>query len=67
MAELRTTRDVPPCKGCPDRYTACYDHCQKPEFLQWKKNREIIRQNRQKDRSVDSYQADQIRKNRRVR
>lgn len=22
-----------PCKGCPDRYPACSDHCQKPEFL----------------------------------
>lgn len=24
-----------PCNGCPDRYIACSDHCQKPEYLGW--------------------------------
>lgn len=67
MAGLKTCRDIPPCSGCRDRYTACSDHCKKPEYLNWRKELETIRHNRQKDRSVNSYQADQIRKNRRVR
>lgn len=67
MAELRTSRNVPPCKGCPDRYTACSDHCLKPEFLAWREQMDVIRRNRSKDMTINAYQADQIRKNRRVR
>ena len=67
MAGLKTTRDVPPCKGCPERYTACSDHCQLPEFLAWKENMETIRRNRSKGITLDGYQVDQIRKNRRIR
>ena len=26
-----------PCKGCTDRYPACSDHCQKPEYLEYRK------------------------------
>ncbi|MBO5953463.1 MAG: hypothetical protein J6Q53_05025 [Oscillospiraceae bacterium] len=37
-----------PCKGCPDRYLACSDHCKKPERLAWLEEQEIIRQNRKK-------------------
>ena len=40
-----------PCKGCPDRYPACSDHCQKPEHLKWKAERETIRENRRKHKS----------------
>lgn len=35
-----------PCKGCEDRYPACSGHCQKPEFIKWQKEQEIIRENR---------------------
>ena len=36
-----------PCKGCPDRYPACSDHCQKPDFLKWKEEQALIRKNKQ--------------------
>lgn len=36
-----------PCKGCADRYPACSDHCQKPDFLKWKEEKELIRKNRE--------------------
>lgn len=35
-----------PCHGCPYRYTACSDHCTRPEFLAWKAEQEKIRKNR---------------------
>lgn len=28
---------MPPCKDCPDRYTACHDHCEK--YQKWKEDR----------------------------
>lgn len=37
-----------PCMGCPGRYPACSDHCQKQELLEWKVEQEIIRQNRKR-------------------
>ena len=37
-----------PCKDCHDRYPACSGHCEKPEYLEWKAEQEIIRQNRKK-------------------
>lgn len=37
-----------PCKGCPDRYTACSDHCKKPEYLAWKEEQARIREARRK-------------------
>ena len=36
-----------PCKGCSDRYPACSDHCQKPDFLKWKEEKALIRKNRE--------------------
>ena len=35
-----------PCKGCPDRYPACSDHCTKDAFLKWKAEQDLIRKNR---------------------
>jgi endogenous inhibitor of DNA gyrase (YacG/DUF329 family) len=35
------SRDTP-CHHCKDRYTACSDYCQKPEFLEWKQERQTI-------------------------
>lgn len=40
-----------PCRGCPDRYPACQDHCQKPERLAWKAEQEKIRENRKNYRA----------------
>lgn len=37
-----------PCKGCPDRYPACSDHCRKPEYLEWREELEQTRRNREK-------------------
>lgn len=67
MAWMRTSRDVPPCKGCPDREYACSDHCQKPEYIKWRDLMDTIRHNRSKDMILNGYQADQIRRNRRVK
>lgn len=33
-----TTRKMPPCKDCTDRYTACHDHCNR--FKEYKAIRE---------------------------
>jgi hypothetical protein len=33
-----TTRLITPCKDCPDRHTACHDHCEK--FAEYKAIRE---------------------------
>lgn len=56
-----------PCQGCLDRYTACSDHCRKPELLAWQARQEAIRQARRKDNEAWAYSAEQIRKNRRRR
>lgn len=56
-----------PCKGCPDRYSACSDHCKKLAFLKWKAEQEKIRKARQKQRDLDTYVSGEIRKNRRVK
>lgn len=54
-----------PCYQCPDRYTACSDHCRKPDFLAWKEEQARIRENRRKYDETTSYTVDQIRKSRR--
>lgn len=56
-----------PCYGCPDRYPGCSDHCRKPDFLAWKEKRKKIAEAKEANRSIESYTADAIRKNRRVR
>ena len=56
-----------PCKGCPDRYTACSDHCQKPDFLAWKEKNRRIRQARMEKSGLDWYITQQVLKNRRVK
>lgn len=33
-----------PCKGCKDRYTACSDHCRKPEYLAWQEERKRVKE-----------------------
>ena len=61
------SRNKPPCQGCRDRYLACSDHCKKPQFLAWKEEKWRIDQAKMADRSINSYTADQIRKNRRMK
>lgn len=41
-----TSRDPSPCKGCPDRYPGCSDHCKKPEYLEWRAKKELVDKNR---------------------
>ena len=53
-----------PCKGCPDRYTACSDHCQKPDFLKWKAEQAKIREARKQYDNTTSYTVDQIARSR---
>jgi len=43
MTETFHSQRYNPCKGCPDRYTACSDHCRKESFLAWKEEQEKIR------------------------
>ena len=64
---IMTTRNgrLCPCKGCPDRYPGCSDHCRKDAYLRWKQEQDLIRANRAKGRDNDSYTVDAIRKNRR--
>ena len=56
-----------PCLGCPDRYTACSDRCTKPEFLAWKERHRRTKQARMEHTRCDTYVADQISRNRRVK
>lgn len=46
MSDIIRSDRYNPCHGCPDRYPACSDHCQKPEFLEWKAEQQRIREAR---------------------
>lgn len=59
---MRTVRDEPPCKDCRDRYPACSDHCQKPEFLEWRMKLETVRKNRKEYDTTTGYVSDMVRK-----
>lgn len=54
------SRGAAPCKGCPDKKMACSDHCQKREFLEWKREMEIIRKNRAEYRGMGYYISESI-------
>lgn len=56
-----------PCRGCPDRYSACSDHCTKPDFLKWKAEQETIRQNKRDYNRMNNYVFRQSERNRRER
>jgi hypothetical protein len=43
------SRDTP-CHHCTDRYTACSDYCQKPEFIAWKEEQARIKKAREQYR-----------------
>lgn len=55
MGEPLAGRRGNPCKGCPDRYIACSDHCKKPEFLKWRAEQETIRRNKAMYNQVTAY------------
>jgi hypothetical protein len=59
--------DRKPCLGCEDKVPGCSDHCDKPAYLKFRDRLETIRRNRARHSTVDGYQSDQIRKNRRSR
>jgi endogenous inhibitor of DNA gyrase (YacG/DUF329 family) len=56
-----------PCRGCPDRYIACSDHCKKREFLEWQAEQKKIREARRAHYELADYTRKQIQKNRRTR
>ena len=64
MDTIRSQRNIP-CKGCPDRYPACSDHCKKPEYIAWKAEQNRIREAKQREAHIWGYTANEIRKNRR--
>ena len=47
MTETIRSRRPGPCKGCPDRCTACSDHCKKPEYMAWREEQDRIRKAKQ--------------------
>lgn len=46
MTETIRSNRHNPCKGCPDRYRACSDHCKKPEYLAFREEQDRIRKAR---------------------
>ena len=38
------TREVPPCKGCTERFTACHDKCEK--YKAWKSRLDEVNKRR---------------------
>ena len=56
-----------PCYHCPDRYTACSDHCRKDAFLKWKQAQKARKEAERREKDVWAYTAAQIQKNRRGR
>lgn len=58
------SRDTP-CHHCKDRYTACSDYCQKPEFVKWEAEKEMIAKNKRARVGLDQYTAEMVRRNRR--
>lgn len=40
------TREIPPCKDCKERHTACWDNCDK--YKAWKNRLEKVNEERKK-------------------
>ena len=56
-----------PCLGCEDKVPGCQDHCDKPAYVRFRAMLDTIRRNRMRNSTVDGYQSDMIRRNRRTR
>ena len=52
---------MPPCKDCPDRYTACHDHCAK--YKEWKADLIEAKKRNQEQRYI-LYSPETIARNR---
>lgn len=59
--------DNKPCMGCEDKVPGCQDHCDKPAYLKFRARLDTINRNRARGRSLNGYQSDMIRRNRRGR
>ena len=47
---METTREMPPCKGCTERFTACHDKCER--YKEWKQRLdELNKARREYDRT----------------
>ena len=67
MTEQKRDIRNKPCYGCPDRYPACSDHCQKPEFLALKEKRETYRKAKRRNSELLGYTIGEIRKNQKAK
>ena len=67
MSDTARNQQDKPCKGCPDRYPGCSDHCRKPEYLADKAKKAKIREAKRRESEIWGYTANEIRKNRRGR
>lgn len=56
---------MPPCLDCPEKKPACSDHCQKPEYLDWKALEKARKDDH--DRRQESARADRQARNQRFR
>ena len=43
MTDTIRSKRPQPCNGCQDRYTACSDHCKKPDYLAWREEQARIK------------------------
>jgi endogenous inhibitor of DNA gyrase (YacG/DUF329 family) len=59
------SRDVGPCYGCPDRYPACSAYCKKPEYLNWRAEQEVIKENRRAYDKEKQYEKERRQRYRR--
>lgn len=44
-----------PCRDCTKetgRYLGCHDHCEKPEYLDWRKQQKELKEARDKERAI---------------
>ena len=47
---------LPPCKDCPGRHVGCHSEC--PQYAEFAKSMEAIREERDKDLLVRLFEAD---------
>ena len=50
------------CKGCPDRFPACQDHCQKPEIVKEREDKKKRYEGRMRDLEMNEILVDRIRR-----
>jgi len=50
------------CYGCPDRYPACQDHCQKPEVVKEREDKQKRYAARMRELDANELIVDRIRR-----